>query len=425
MDAHRSHRTHEIVWREVADDFVTEYSRRMLMSLPRRDQRESGELYISGLLSLTGRKSMRSIASIAGGGAAEQRLHHFISKSPWDWVMVRRALAADLDRALDPLAWVVRPMVVLKAGEHTVGVTESFVPQLGRVVNCQRSYGVWLAGETQSAPVNWRLLLSEEWLTDAERRRRAEIRDASGGDDGGVPPAAAVALELTRAWGLRPRPVITDARDEDVEALVRHLLAAKVSFVLRIGGATRLTRWSAASRGRAGRWMTAQHLAESTDRGGPQVGWVGRIGPVGRAAPFSVTDVVPPPGSGAALLRLVGAPRPGERRVRELWLSNMTDASSAHIVRLGRLTERVDEDFAEISTKLGVMDFEGRSFGGWHRHATLSAVAQGIVTLSAARDQAVEPHGDDLQIAWTTPGWLEALLPGRARGHGAPEEVLR
>ncbi|WP_425556351.1 transposase, partial [Kitasatospora nipponensis] len=51
----------------------------MLASLKRRDQRARGEWYISGLLSVPGRKSMRALAAVAGYGAAEQSLHHFIS----------------------------------------------------------------------------------------------------------------------------------------------------------------------------------------------------------------------------------------------------------------------------------------------------------------------------------------------------------
>ncbi len=395
MDAHRSHRTHDIVWSGVADDFVTEYSRRMLMSLPRRDQRENGELYVSGLLSLTSRKSMRSIASTCGGGAVEQRLHHFISKSSWDWVPVRRALAADLDQALDPLAWVVKPMVVIKAGEHTVGVTESFVPQMGRVVNNQRAYSLWLANDTHSTPVNSRLRLCAAWLADAERRRRAEIPPGIIADDD-VPSAAAVALEL-RGWGLRPRPVVAEAREEDVTALVGHFSAAGVPFVLRIGGATRLIPRRAMREGRAVRMVSAQHLAEGADVRSSQVRWAA-TGPDGQTARVTSTDVVLSPGPGTPLLRLVGAQRPGDRRTRELWLSNMTEAPAGLVVRLGRLTERVDRDFTDIGTKTGATDFEGRTFAGWHRHTTLSAVAQAIVTVSAVRDQALEPpRGESLQ----------------------------
>jgi hypothetical protein len=399
MDMHMPQRAREIVWQEVADDFVIEYSRRMLMSLPRRDQRENGELYISGLLSPTTRKSMRSIASTAGGGAAvEQRLHHFISKSSWDWRPVRRALAADLEEALDPLAWVVKPVTVLKAGEHTVGVTESFDLKLGRVVNSQRSYSVWLANDTRSAPVSSRLALAGEWLDDAERKRRAKIPDWAGLDDGGVPTAAAAVLELVRGRRLPSRPVVVEARGEDVRALVHHLSAARVPFVLRISGATRLVPYNAVRDGSPTRPVPAQHLAERAELGGRQLRWAARTAPGERATRMSSIDVVLP-GSGLPL-QLVGMQCLRDRKARELWLSNMADVPALHVARLGRLTERVEQDFTDISTKVGALDFTGRSYGGWHRHTTLSAVAHAIVIQSAVHDQEVElPVGDRLWIA--------------------------
>ncbi|XRQ04191.1 AIM24 family protein [Actinomadura welshii] len=33
--------------------------------------------------------------------------------------------------------------------------------------------------------------------------------------------------------------------------------------------------------------------------------------------------------------------------------------------------------------------------------------------------------GKFMKKAWTAPGWAEALIPGRVRGYGTPEEVLR
>ncbi|MCK9902993.1 transposase [Frankia sp. Cpl3] len=403
MDAHRSHPTHEIAWSEVADDFVTECSRRVLMSLPRRDQRERGELYVSGLLSLTGRKSMRSIASITGGGAAEQRLHHFISKSSWDWVPVRKALASHLDRALDPRAWVVKPMVVRKAGRHTVGVAESFVPHLGQVVNNQRSYGVWLANDGHSAPVNWRLLLPGDWLGDARRRRRAEIPESVGAGDRASLPAAtatATALEIARGWGLRRRPIVMDARDENAVALAGSLSAADVPFVLRISGATRLIGVDAARAGGRVQLATAQRLAEAAGRAGQAMQWMHRAGPGMPPTQVVRAEVMLPPGAGVCgPLLIIGALPPGEPRSQELWLSNMTKVPATVVLRLGGLVERVNRDFSEISTRVGAMDFEGRTFGGWHRHITLSSVAQGIVTLSAVRNKAGDPALGDLQLA--------------------------
>ncbi|MFP1628549.1 IS701 family transposase [Streptomyces sp. 5K101] len=376
----------DIAWGDVDDDFVTEFSKRMLTSLPRRDQRERGEWYISGLLSIPGRKSMRSIASVIGGGAAEQRLHHFISKSSWDWLAVRRTLAGHLDRTLLPQAWVARPMYVVKTGEHTVGVEESFVPQLGRVVNSQKSYGVWLANEEQSAPINWRLILPADWLQDKERRKRAEIPEGEGEADPGAVALHAV-LEPLRAWGLRCRPVVMDAREHEATLLARNFARKGVPFVLRISGTTLLVPSEALSTGHGERKLQAQQLIEWVKKASRQVGWVDPHSSINRSALVTGTRVSLPAPGGGLPLQLAGAWSGWERQPGELWLTNLVEAPPAVLLRLGRLTERVERDFAEISTRVGVRDFEGRTFGGWHRHVTLSSVAHAIVVLSAARVQ--------------------------------------
>lgn len=85
-------------------------------SLPRRDQRNWARVYLNGLVRTTGKKTIRNIAG-TGASSVEQSLQQFISKSPWDWTPVRRSLAQHLERtAQRPLAWVVQPMVIEKAG---------------------------------------------------------------------------------------------------------------------------------------------------------------------------------------------------------------------------------------------------------------------------------------------------------------------
>ncbi|GAA0446380.1 transposase [Streptomyces sp. NPDC046215] len=373
----------------------------MLMSLPRRDQRERGEWYVSGLLSVPGRKSMRSIASLVGGSAAEQRLQHFISKSSWDWEPVRKALASHIDRVLVPQAWVVKPMVVLKTGDHTVGVEESFVSQLGKVVNNQRSYSVWLANEQRSAPVNWRLVLPQSWVEDEARRRRGEIPEEIGRSRR-RPCALEAALEVAAGWGLRRRPVVMDTREYDASAFVRGFTHADVPFVLRIDGSTPLVPQDVALPRHREQPLPARQLIEGVKRSSRAVGWVDPNSSVARSALVTGTKVALPhlpaaparPDSaesrGEPPLQLVGVWSGSTRRPRELWLSNMTEVPPAVLLRLGLLTERVDRDFSEVSNRVGAMDFEGRTFGGWHRHMTLSSVAHGIVALSPSCRQGQE-----------------------------------
>lgn len=382
------------IWGDVADDFVTDFSRRMLASLKRRDQRARGEWYISGLLSVPGRKSMRALASVAGYGAAEQSLHHFISDSSWSWDKVRYTLARHLDRVVLPQAWVLSSMAVPKAGAHSVGVEESFRTELGRVVNSQQAYGVWLANEDMSAPVNWGLFLPPGWLDNEERRRRAKIPDEVAAAS---PELCAVNTVVELAgpdWGLRRRPAVLDARELDATALVEEFTRRGVPFVMRVGGATRLVGFDLSLPGRGERLFQAQQLIEWAKRFSRPVGWVDPDYSITRSILVSGTRVTMPsirrpgsPGLPERALTLVGGWSGSKGQPPELWLSNMVEVPPVALLRLGRLTRRVAKDFSEVSAKVGMRDFEGRSYAGWHRHATLCSVAHAISVLSSARRQ--------------------------------------
>jgi SRSO17 transposase len=64
------------------------------------------------------------------------------------------------------------------------------------------------------------------------------------------------------------------------------------------------------------------------------------------------------------------------------WLSNLDPrVSLKSLVRLAKLRWRVEHDYRELKTGLGIDHFEGRSFIGWHRHVTLTVLAQAFCTL--------------------------------------------
>ena len=51
------------------------------------------------------------------------------------------------------------------------------------------------------------------------------------------------------------------------------------------------------------------------------------------------------------------------------------------LVRLAKIRWRVEHDYRELKTGLGIDHFEGRSYLGWHRHVTLAVLAQAFCTL--------------------------------------------
>ena len=51
------------------------------------------------------------------------------------------------------------------------------------------------------------------------------------------------------------------------------------------------------------------------------------------------------------------------------------------MVRLGELRWRMEQRYREQKGGLELDRFEGRSYGGWHRHVTLDSVTHGFLTL--------------------------------------------
>jgi SRSO17 transposase len=63
------------------------------------------------------------------------------------------------------------------------------------------------------------------------------------------------------------------------------------------------------------------------------------------------------------------------------WLSNLDPSTPLKtLIRLAKIRWRIEHDYRELKTGLGIDHFEGRSFTGWHRHVTLTVLAQAFCT---------------------------------------------
>ena len=74
------------------------------------------------------------------------------------------------------------------------------------------------------------------------------------------------------------------------------------------------------------------------------------------------------------------------------WLSTLPkDTPLEELVRLAKIRWRVEHDYRELKTGLGLDHFEGRSFTGWHRHVTLAVLAQAFCTMIRTDPKAPAP----------------------------------
>ncbi|MBU7597819.1 transposase [Streptomyces sp. P38-E01] len=371
--------------------------------LRRSDQRRKAASYVRGLLEVEGRKSMRGIATLAGDKSLEQSLQHFVSSSTWRWSEMRAAVAQYLDHTLRPSAWVVRRLVIPKAGSHSVGVARRPLVGSGRAVNCQEAYGVWLANEQVGVPVQWELQLPPEWLDCPERRSGAGIPD----DIHARSPlhiAVAAAREMADDWALSRRPVVFDCGEDVTAAVAAQLIASRLPFIARIGVNTEtLTPADTALSGYRRQLVSARQVTDAARRMRRPVEWIDPVSGLLRtslAAKVPVSLGTPQPGRTRGELRTAGTTQltyqPGQfslvaewenpyGRLSHAWLTDLTDAPVDTLLRLTKLVRRVDRDLVDISYPVGLRDFEGRTYAGWHRHTTLASVAHGLVALSADR----------------------------------------
>ncbi|MCX4543089.1 transposase [Streptomyces sp. NBC_01565] len=360
-----------------------ELSAHLFGSLHRADQRLKAEQYVRGLLALPGRKTLRNIAAQFDGAAAQQSVHHFITTSPWGWMPIRQALARHVQRTLAPEAWVIRSTVIPKVGPHSIGVDQQYLPHLGQAVNGQRALGTWLASGRSAVPVDWRLRLSDRWLADPLRRRAGIPSDVTAGSlEACVRESVA---QVVVATGVRAGPVVVDVEGVDAVGLARHLSAAGLAHLVRVAAETplRLDRGRLPKYGDRGR--TAGELAAALTR------LRHRVNPGDGPTMAATIPVLAPPGGRADGMLLVGEWRAGAADPRlwltggDAWLTGADAPSPATLLRLTRLPSVVARDFAAISEGVGMKDFAGRSFPGWHRHITLASVAHHVAAMRGAR----------------------------------------
>src|SRR3954454_14984451 len=362
----------------VTRDTISDFCERALVSLPRSDQRRWGELYVRGLVTVPGRKSIRRIAELGGGSATDQSLQQFVNQSPWEWGPVRAELAHLVAGSSPVDAWIAAEVAFPKNGTSSVGVCTQYVGPAARTLNCQLAVALSFAGGAFCGPVNWRLMLPRSWDQDFRRRSRCHL-----------PPQERhrpcwqhvldVVDETVGDWGLPARPLLADRRhDRAVDRLVQGLEQRGLRYLVRVGDDLPV-----AVDGRPVRAAEAQRV--------PRPERLSLVAPAavggGRSVPSQYVAMPLAP----AEPRRPGRPHRGRwlvtrrlgGRLTGLWLTNLGH-DLAQVIKMVLLLERSRRHHAAFERGSGLHHFEGRSFRGWHHHVTLASVAHAYRLLTSA-----------------------------------------
>jgi hypothetical protein len=362
------------------------FCQQMFDSMPRSDQRKWAEVYLRGLLTVPGRKTIRRISDHVAGGSVDQCLQQFVNQSPWRWEPVRRALALRA-KEIRPQAWVVQEAMFPKTGDSSVGVAKQYVRSAGRTLNCQLGLAVFLASDVASCAVNWRLMLPKSWDEDPRRRARTRVPDHERHRPRWWHLLDAID-ELRFGWGLRPAPVVLDAGEWEVKPLLRGLVERGLPYLIRVSGRTPAVR-SPESKLTVGELAVQSAQRRQILLGGNDLSDIGST--VIQYSVASVCDgcLTSEPSQVTAMCTHAGTSRvlakwsPHGCRPSAVWLTNLANARLPELVDLVKLGARArHRDIPEMRADFGLQDFEGRSYAGWHHHVTLVSAAHAVRSLN-------------------------------------------
>jgi SRSO17 transposase len=393
-------------------------------SLTRSGWQDRCGSYLHGLMLDGRRKSVQPMAARLPG-VNDQALNHFVTNSPWPVEPVLGRLARRMDEALTPAAWALDDTGFCKDGDASVCVWPQYTGTAGKVTNCQVAVSVNMVTDTASCPVNWRLFLPEAW-DPASRRAMADVavKRARTSVPAGVRHRekwrlALDMLDQMAGWGLRPPLVVADAGYGDSGEFRLGLEERGLSYVVQTastlsahpGDATRATTPYEGS-GRPPRLryqdkpLSLKELVLAT---GPRqarvVTWRDgsrrRAGkPIRMRSRFVILHVRPAgktlrtahQGHDLPLAWLIAEWPPNSDEPVKYWLSNLPVGTPHRtLVRQAKLRWRIEHDYRELKTGLGLDHYEGRTWQGWHHHTTLVSAAHAFLTLQRLDPKAPAP----------------------------------
>ncbi|MFD5623403.1 IS701 family transposase [Streptomyces yangpuensis] len=378
---------------------LEEFTERLFGHLPRADQRRWARVYLQGLLTTPGKKTVRRLAaSVTTSPTASQSLQQFINASPWEWDPARAELLRWVEERHPVHAWTIGQVCFPKRGEHSVGVHRRFDPVAGRIVNCQFGFGLFLSLDGMSVPVDWRLVLPESWSVDPDLRRRARISPDVAHQSPESLVLGLIGSTAARTSSVRA-PVVADlSRLGSAAALIGMLGRRGHDFLVSVPPALTVCAAGPVHAGEPAR--STAHVTTAGDlarRGNTSHPYAAPLaGPAARPQRLRIhSALVRVPGgdpavpAGQQTYRLFGegGPRTGARAGGTVWLTNMSRHRMDDLLRLVRQSGRAAATLGVLADDFGLLDFEGRSFPGWHHHMTLMSAAYAYKGLPALRER--------------------------------------
>jgi SRSO17 transposase len=376
--------------------------------------------YCAGLLATEGRRSVEPMAAVTAPErvpAQHQKLLHFMANSEWSdeqmLAQVRDHVMPALTRQQPIEAWIIDDTSFPKKGRHSVGVHHQYCGQLGKQANCQVAVTLSIANHRASLPIAYRLYLPRAWTGNRARRAKAHVPSSIR-----FKTKPQLALEQIRAAvtaKVAPGAVLMDGSYGTNSALRQAITGLGLRYVAAVGSTIKVR--AVRKDNRKPKRLSVDGLAHSL----PKKAWRTITWRDGSNAKLR---------SRFACVRVHAAPIRGEARFAEetlliewpkkeaaptkFWLATVDpEMPLRDLVDLAKLRWRIERDYEELKQEIGLGHYEGRTWRGFHHHATMSIAAYGFLISERER---IPPSGPDCAAAIE-----KTALPSGYRPRGAPD----
>ena len=342
----------------------------------RLEARQSAFDYLQALMSPVARKNGWQMAEQVGHETPYQ-FQHLLGRAQWDadevTSEVRQYFREGLEREDGILA--VDETGFIKQGTHSVGVQVQHCSLTGRLENCQ--VGVFLAYVSPQGHslIDRRLYLPQSWCNDTDKRAKAgvpqNVKFAT------KPQLAKQMLKSAFEAGIRPTWVVADEvygndgkfwwwLEQDYQQ--PYLLTVASSHSVFIGYQEHRVKALAQALA-SEQW---QRLSCGYGSKGERIyDWV-RI----------AVNCPPEQGMKRWLLLRRNIEKPDDPlSITYYQVYAPANTTLEDMVSVAGQRWRIEECFAIAKDKLGLSQYEVRSWQGWHRHVTLVMAAQAFLTV--------------------------------------------
>jgi len=389
---------------DTAADVLESFLRKHLVGLDRPGRVSALVKYAMGLgLEITEKTALgigKRLAphSIEG---TRQAIQDALLHSRFEGSAVFEALARTFTEQETVEAYVVDDTGFAKNGELSVGVKRQYSGTLGKVGNCQVAVSVHAVSDRATGIVGAQLYLPKDWSEDALRRKRARVPASIA-----FKTKPEIALDLIRgvlANGAPRKPVIADAGYGDSRDFRDALEEMDIEYSAAVSSQTKVWPPDAKpvvpkidGRGRPPTFykdptgiqpiFVAELATKMWDRGDfKKVVWrpgypelSGEFAAVRVRSAERTTKGLPP--SGTIDLLLERDPKQ-KTRFKYYILKLDNEVELKVLVQITKQRWKVEYDYREMKQHLGLDSYEGRSWGGFHRHFAMVSLMHAFVGL--------------------------------------------